>query len=84
MLNNEMVSQYLPRFSEYHGHLVEQKLSCNTRIAYEHQVSQFLRWLESSGIDLPIDPIARDLAVAEYKTFQNSSQLLVPNFISTT
>lgn len=60
------VSQNLPPLTEYHSYLVEQKLSCNTRIAYEHQVSHFLRWLEESGHDLSTE---RDLAVAEYKNF---------------
>lgn len=64
-----LASQNLSRFSEYHNHLVEQKLTCNTRIAYEYQVSHFLRWLEDCGIDLPTEPIERDLAVAKYKNF---------------
>jgi site-specific recombinase XerC len=59
----------LPCFSEYHRYLVEKKLSCNTRIAYEYQVAHFFCWLVESGKELPADPIAWDRALAEYKTF---------------
>lgn len=64
-----LTSRNLPQFSEYHSYLVAQKLTCNTRIAYEYQVSHFLRWLKDSEIELPTEPIARDLAVAGYTRF---------------
>jgi hypothetical protein len=62
-------SQNLPPFGDYHSYLLAQKLTCNTRIAYVYQVSHFLRWLKDSEIELPTEPIARDLAVARYKSF---------------
>lgn len=59
---------------EYHSHLLQLRLSCNTRIAYKYQVAQFLRWLQDSSIELNKEPSARDQAIAQYKNYLKNNK----------